>query len=525
MTLRLSTLGVANQAVITEIPKLIEDRVASRIFAKDFTLWGVKAESEAKIRLGWTDCAAESLKLLPRLESLKQNLESAGVNTIVLCGMGGSSLAPEVMAANSKAALVVLDSTDPSQVSDALALDLNKVAVVVSSKSGSTVETDSQRRSFEQAFAAAGIAARDRIIVVTDPGSELERTGTESGYQVFHADPNVGGRYSALTAFGVVPSYLAGCAVETVLQDAIAATPILSEDSASNPALQLGAVMARSISTEGFRDKLLIDCSGGPIGFADWLEQLIAESTGKEGRGVLPVPIDRDSREETFKLQDAVSIAVGSADLDVTIDGQIGELFLLWEVATVVCARLLEINPFDQPDVESAKIAARKLLDSPAQAANYQKIASGVNVSASFTLSKTSSVAEAVEQLLADFPEDGYLAVQVYGNRHTLARFFELRKLFARKLRRPVTFGWGPRFLHSTGQYHKGGPQQGVFLQLCCDDDFDLAIPGRTFSYRQLITSQAEGDARVLAESGARLLTVRYQDIVAGLAELRDVLS
>ena len=217
MTLKVSHKGKVSEAVKKYVPELVKDQVASRLFAKDHTLWGKDAEAESSIRLGWVNAAQTSLALIPELTSLSADLKARGLSRVVLCGMGGSSLAPEVITNTAGVDLVVLDSTDPSQIRQALNGDLAKTVVVVSSKSGSTVETDSQKRSFEAAFDEAGIAKTERIFIVTDPDSPMHVQAIKDGYRVFLADPMVGGRYSALTAFGIVPTALAGVDVTALL--------------------------------------------------------------------------------------------------------------------------------------------------------------------------------------------------------------------------------------------------------------------------------------------------------------------
>ncbi|MFN5558634.1 MAG: glucose-6-phosphate isomerase, partial [Rhodoluna sp.] len=274
---------------------LVTDKVASRISQKDFTLWGEPAESESRIRLGWVDAASNSLSLISDLAELKDTFSAAGINRIVLCGMGGSSLAPEVISKKYGVQIEILDSTSPEQLNEVISQGVQHTAVVVSSKSGSTVETDSQKRLFEDLFAKAGISRTERIIIVTDPGSPLDQAARQDGYRVFNADPNVGGRYSALTAFGVVPSYLAGVPVEELLNQALS-TKYLAEDSSENPALILGALLAALPGLNGPRDKvgILADQITLP-GFADWAEQLIAESTGKDEKGILPIALTEQS--------------------------------------------------------------------------------------------------------------------------------------------------------------------------------------------------------------------------------------
>jgi glucose-6-phosphate isomerase len=530
MTLKVSLSGSASKAVAEYLPGLVIDKIASRIFAKDHTLWGKEAESESSIRLGWVDAAKNSLALVPELKLLYAELSSLDLTRVVLCGMGGSSLAPEVIAKTSGVDLVVLDSTDPSQVRAALSGDLAKTAVVVSSKSGSTVETDSQKRSFEAAFEAAGIDKTARIFIVTDPDSPMHKQAKADGYRIFLADPTVGGRYSGLTAFGVVPTMLAGCDTEAILKSAISATKVLSRDDEGNPGLVLGAAIARSANGQAFKDKLGFVPSGSSIlGFGDWVEQLIAESTGKGGRGVLPVVLDSNSMEVKAGFEDMLLIGlsddVHSCDFDVTVSGDLGELMLAWEVATAVASRLLEVNPFDQPDVESAKIAARALLESPADGIEYPKSVLGIDFTAlGFELS-SSDLGECLSQFASFATEDSYFSIHCYLNREKFADAEQLRELLAQRANRPTTFGWGPRFLHSTGQYHKGGPKQGVFLQIVSGDNDDLVIPGRDFGYRQLIDSQASGDAKVLVAGGSKVLVLRLSNIDQGIRDLIGALS
>jgi glucose-6-phosphate isomerase len=281
--------------------------------------------------------------------------------------MGGSSLAPEVITRTAGVELTVLDTTDPGAVRRALADRLERTVVVVSSKSGSTVETDSQRRAFEAAFRDADIEPGERIIVVTDNGSSLAELAEESGYRrVFLADSSVGGRYSALTAFGLVPSALAGVDVSALLDEAAAVAPQLVADDPANPALVLGAALGGGVSRG--RDKVaLADAGSGIVGFADWAEQLIAESTGKDGTGLLPVAVDGvDAPEIRWPASDVLPALLGpthAGSPGVAVSGPLGAQMLLWEFATVVAGRIIGINPFDQPDVESAKKAARGLLD------------------------------------------------------------------------------------------------------------------------------------------------------------------
>ena len=290
--------------------RLAADDVAARLLRKDATLWGPEAAEEAAVRLGWLDLPSSSRDLVEPLATLRTELAAEGLDRIVLCGMGGSSLAPEVICRTAGVPLVVLDTTDPGQVAAALT-DLDRTVVVVSSKSGGTVETESQRRAFLAAFADEGLdekAAGARFVVVTDPGSPLSETAEAMGARaVFLADPTVGGRYSALSAFGLVPSALAGADVGALLDEAAELAGELG--SPDNPALELG--LAMGAAALGGRDKLaLADGDSAITGFGDWAEELIAESTGKQGRGILPVVLESADAPGAH-AEDAVLAVVG----------------------------------------------------------------------------------------------------------------------------------------------------------------------------------------------------------------------
>jgi glucose-6-phosphate isomerase len=525
--------GSAAAAVSEFVPQLIADKVASRIAAKDFTLWGKDAESESSIRLGWVTSATHSQAVVADILALRDEFRAKGVTRFVLCGMGGSSLAPEVITGTAGVDLVVLDSTNADQVGAALAGDLQKTAIVVSSKSGSTVETDSQKRIFEKAFTDAGIDKTERIVIVTDPGSPMEAAARADGYRIFNADPNVGGRYSALTAFGLVPSGLAGVDIQALLDSANSVAELLASDSPENPALILGAALGATPGEYGLRDKIGIVTDGTSIvGFGDWAEQLIAESTGKLGKGVLPVVLGTEAAELRSGLADFLTIrlvadATAARGDEVVVSGDLGAQFLLWEYATVIASRLIGINPFDQPDVESAKIAARAMLTDRPEIESPLFSENGVEVrAASLSLDGASNLAEALKSLFKLLDTDsGYVSVQAYLDRTSVAEAAELRDAIANKTRRPVTFGWAPRFLHSTGQYHKGGPAQGIYLQIVSAAKTDIAVPGRDFTFGELIASQAAGDAKVLADHGRPVLTLTLTDAKAGIAAIKVALQ
>lgn len=567
-SLEVTARGAAADAVSTHVPDLVRDEVASKIFAQDATLWGKDAEEEAGKRLSWVGLPRSSRPLLGEIAALREELRGEGVSRIVLCGMGGSSLAPEVICATAGVDIVVLDSSAPDVVRRAVTTDLAKTAVVVSSKSGSTVETDSQRRAFEQAFADADIDATKRIVVVTDPGSPLDAEARTAGFRVINADPDVGGRYSALTAFGLVPSGLAGADIGALLDDAEAVADLLADDGEGNPALQLGAAIG---GTKPLRDKLvLVEAGTENVGFGAWAEQLIAESTGKNGTGILPVVADGEAPEHTYGDANLVRLVSSTdehdneADLTVdshglprhpdsvaaeqpgpgddvpeanlgdsgsiiTVAGTLGAQMLLWEVATAVAGRLLGINPFDQPDVESAKKAARGLLDQAGTTAEEPAFVDGsveVRALGGDWLGDASTLPTAFAALIRQLDKShGYIAVMAYLDREEDADFEEVARAIFDRVGRPVTFGWGPRFLHSTGQYHKGGPANGVFVQVTADPQEDLAVPGREFTFGEFISAQAGGDAQVLAEHGRPVLRLHLTDHGRGLSQVRSALS
>lgn len=530
-TLSYDATGAAQQALEQHIPALVADRIATRIFAKDHTLWGADAESESAIRLGWVEAATVSQPLVKDILELRDALRSEGVTRIVLCGMGGSSLAPEVIAGTAGVELTVLDSTDPDQVRAALADRLAETAIVVSSKSGSTVETDSQRRVFEKAFNDAGIDAASRIIIVTDPGSPLDKASREAGYRaVFNADPNVGGRFSALTAFGLVPSGLAGVDIQAFLDEAEEAAEILNEDAPENIGLALGAALG---GTTPLRNKIVIAEDGsGIVGFADWAEQLIAESTGKLGTGVLPVVAGPASPEVSHGAPDVLVVRLVNADADVelgenqvAIAGGLATQMMVWEFATAVAGRLLGINPFDQPDVEAAKVAARGLLDAQPEPTPAAFVDGAIEVRGGDWLGDAATAEGAVKALLGMLSPDSYLSVQAYFDRLAFAELEGVRDELAAATGRPVTFGWGPRFLHSTGQFHKGGPAIGVFLQVTASPAEDLSIPDRPFTFGELISAQAAGDAQVLEGHGRPVLRLHLTNRPAGVAQLQDIIA
>jgi glucose-6-phosphate isomerase len=521
---------------------LVQAGVPGLLVAKDPTLWGSAAESEAKIRLGWVDTFQRSRALLPELAELQSELSD--LTHVVLAGMGGSSLAPEVIARTLGRPLTVLDTTDPHQVRAAITDRLAETVVVVSSKSGSTVETDSHRRAYWQAFLDSGLTEAEvgrHFVIVTDPGSPLEATAEEMGAAVVLADPDVGGRYSALTAFGLVPTALAGVDVAELLDQAEALFAALGDDK-NNPGLALG--VALGAAAKAGRDKLaLVDDGTGITGLGDWAEQLIAESTGKEGRGILPVVVESptapgargalfgshgEAAQAATGDEDVFTVSTGGAlppeavpgggvSPHVAVNGPLGAQFLAWEYATAIAGRVLGINPFDQPNVAESKENTKRILASGLPQEHPSFTDGAVRVYGP----PAADLADALLTLTANIAAGGYLAVMAYLDRQGDADAAQIRAELAKVSRgRPVTFGWGPRFLHSTGQYHKGGPQVGSFLQITGAVTADLAVPGCEYTFGTLQAAQAAGDRQALAQRGRPVLRLHLTDRAAGIAQL-----
>jgi glucose-6-phosphate isomerase len=507
--------------------ELVADEVPALLARKDPTLWGPEAEAEAKLRLGWVDTHRRSRELLPQLAELKAEL--GDLDHVVLAGMGGSSLAPEVIARTLGRPLTVLDTTDPGQVRAALADRLDRTVVVIASKSGSTVETDSHRRAYWQAFLDAGLTEAEagrHFVIVTDPGSPLEATAQQMGAFVVQADPEVGGRYSALTAFGLVPSALAGVEVSYLLDEADALSESLGRDR-DNPALALGAALGTA-ATAG-RDKVALISDGTGIeGLGDWAEQLIAESTGKGGVGILPVVVE-SPQSPGATGDDVLTVTYGGSQApnavpgggvrpNLAVNGPLGAHFLAWEYATAIAGRVLGIDPFNQPNVTESKENTARLLESGLPAEKPAFTEGAIEVYASGAV--PDHRARALRWLTDGVVDEGYIAIMAYLDRFADADAAELRPLLATASGRPVTFGWAPRFLHSTGQYHKGGPQVGSFLQITGAVAEDLPVPGRPYTFGELQAAQAAGDRQALAGRERPLLRLHLTDRAAGVEQL-----
>jgi transaldolase/glucose-6-phosphate isomerase len=506
-----------------------DENVARRIWSKDESLWGGPGVPEIADRLGWLNVTEELLVCAADLREFADSLSSEGFTDVVLLGMGGSSLGPEVIRASYGETgrglrLHVLDTTDGDAVTELQgSLDLTKTFFLVSSKSGGTVETLSQMNWFYGQTGGNG----SRFAVVTDPGSPLVAEAERNGFRrVFLADPHIGGRYSVLSHFGMVPAALMGIDVERVIGSAQEAEAVCNsfETTAHNSGLWLGAALGE-LALRG-RDKLTLVTSPRIASFGLWVEQLVAESTGKQGKGILPVagePLGppesygddrvflylRDAEQPDEQLDAKVEAIrdAGQPVITVATDGAegLGRIFFFAEFATAVAGWVLGINPFDQPDVQEAKDNTAKVLaaeEPPAIEA---------------------ATDDDLRDLLAQAAPPKYVAIMGYvrPSDDFDAAVDELRATIRDATRATTTFGYGPRFLHSTGQYHKGGPPNGVFLQVIHDGDGHAAIPGADYSFDQLKNAQATGDYVTLRDHGLPVARVRLQgDPVAALREL-----
>ena len=485
------------------------ERVHLSIAAKDPNTWGPEAAVEAAIRLNWVDLPETSRELLPEIDAVIARFSH--IKRIVLAGMGGSSLAPEVIAQSYQKKLFILDSTDPHYVAHTLAGDVASTLLVVSSKSGSTIETTSARAIFSQACEKAGLSLSAHLLVITDPGSPLDLQARKEGLTVINADPQVGGRFSALTAFGLVPSALVGVDVSVILDQAADAKKEFVSDS------QFIIDVAAIFLTQTEQYISFVERGSGLHGLSDWIEQLIAESTGKSGVGRLPVAVED---LESAAVGGALTVSFSDSEADLVVTGELGEHFIFWEWVTALVGAGLEIDPFNQPNVTEAKSATAELLKQwkgilPEFIAPHSDkeiaIFGGEN-----------SLDQSLRALIDNVPAGGYISIQAYLDRKDDKRIQELRRILSAKSALPVTFGWGPRFLHSTGQFHKGGQPNGAFLQITGDCHANFEIPGSDFSFETLLMAQALGDFQALQKRKFPLLRLHLEDRPAGITQLLE---
>ena len=477
-----------------------------RLKHKDSTIWGPDAQAEASVRMNWIDLPESSRYLLPQFDALAAKHRDK--SHVILCGMGGSSLGPEVIAQTFSKKLFVLDSTDPNYVAHALETDLAKSVVVVSSKSGSTIETASQRALFEGAFTDAGLNPIDHMVFVTDPGSPLDKQVRAGGYTVVNADPNVGGRFSVLSPFGLVPAALIDVDVSVLLDNASDTKAAFFADS------QMMCDIAYLLTYVADQYVAYTDQGSGMPGLSDWIEQLVAESTGKNQIGRLPVVAE--STQHGLEGEAFTVAFTGTADL--VVEGDLASQFIVWEWVTALVGAALAIDPFNQPNVTEAKEQTSTLLNE--WKGVLPTFTGDATVGAVQIFGAGSNATEALSLLISSIPGNGYMAVMAYLDRKDDVAIAQLRAILASKSGRPVTFGWGPRFLHSTGQFHKGGQQNGVFLQITGDVTKDIAIPGQNFGFKTLVAAQALGDGKALASRKYPLLRFNLTNRAMGISEL-----
>ena len=531
-----------------------------RFWQKDPGLWTRDGEEKW---LGWIDIVERQQKDLAAFAALAADVNTAGFKTVLLLGMGGSSLCPEVLAETfgrqaGFPALHIVDSTDPAQVKAARdKVNLKETLVIVASKSGSTLEPNILKQYFfEEMRKAVGAGkAGSHFVAITDPGSKMEEVARADGFRhIFYGDAQIGGRYSALSNFGVVAATVAGLDAGKLLAEAAKAVASARQAPGENPAVELGLILGTAANAG--RDKLTIFTSPEIYDLGAWLEQLIAESTGKLGKGITPVDREGIAAPEVYgkdrifasirlagtadKSQDARVAALEAAGHPV-VHIEIRDLyeifgqFFSWEVATAVAGSVMGINPFNQPDVESAKLETRALTTAYEQTGKLPERAP-VLVDGGIGIYATEAYAATLKAAAPAATLAGYLRAhlsQIHAGDYfaTLAflpmfpQHVQAIQGFRHKVRdakRVATcVGFGPRFLHSTGQDYKGGPNTGVFLQITADHAIDVEIPGQKYSFGVVITAQAAGDLAVLESRGRRAVRVHLgADVAAGLKML-----
>jgi len=532
----------------------------ARFWQKDASLWSNDGEENW---LGWIDIVERQQKDQAAFDALAADVKATGFKSVLLLGMGGSSLCPEVLSVTfgqqaGFPALVIVDSTDPEQVKAARdKVNLAETLVVVASKSGSTLEPNVLKQYFfdEMQKAVGAEKAGSHFLAITDPGSKMEQVAKGDNFRhIFYGDPKIGGRFSALSNFGVISATVAGLDTKKLLAEAAKAVASAKLDVAENPAVQLGLLMG--VAANLGKDKITIFTSPELYDLGAWMEQLIAESTGKLGKGVTPV--DREligepslyGKDRIFTYirysktadasQDAKVEAIKAAGHPVVVIElddlyEIFGQFFTWEVATSVCGSVMGINPFNQPDVESAKIETRALTEAYEETGKLPAsepilVDGGVKIYAAedyaakiLAASTDKSLAGLLKAHFAQIVAGDYFAALAYlpmfAEHEAAVQGIRHNVLNAKKV--ATCLGFGPRFLHSTGQDYKGGPNTGVFLQITADHGVDVVIPGQKYSFGIVIDAQAAGDLAVLQARGRRALRIHLgADIAAGLKTL-----
>jgi transaldolase / glucose-6-phosphate isomerase len=532
-----------------------------RLWQKDASLWTGADEDKW---LGWLDITEKQIEDLDKLKNIAADIKQASFKSALLLGMGGSSLCPEVLRKTfGKAAgypdLHVLDSTDPAQIkSIEESVDLASTICIVSSKSGSTLEPNIYKQYFfDRVKAKVGEKeVGNRFIAITDPGSKMQRVAEKDKFRkIFMGVPSIGGRYSALSNFGMVPAAVMGIEVSKFLKNTQKMVEACSPDTdaVANPGVILGTILG--IAANQGRDKITIVASPGIFDLGAWLEQLLAESTGKSGKGIIPVDRERlakpdaygDDRVFAYLRLESDPDKEQSAEVDALAKAgnpvvrivvpdiyNLGQEFFRWEIATAVAGALIGINAFNQPDVEASKLETRKLTteyessgklppESPFFTGDGAKLYADVKNAAE--LKGGGTLTGFLKKHLSRIGSRDYFALLGYitmNEAHEEA--LQAIRLAVRDNKKVASvLGFGPRFLHSTGQAYKGGPNSGVFLQITCDDAVDILVPGQKYTFGVVKAAQARGDFAVLAERGRRALRVHLgKDVAAGLATLTN---
>jgi glucose-6-phosphate isomerase len=539
-------------------------KVVERIWNRDASLWKSEESHQKIIRnsLGWLTVPTEMLGVADELTNFAGEIRKSGFQQVMVCGMGGSSLCPEVLRQTfgrqqDFPELLVLDSTDPDTIDNfKQRIDVSKCLFIVASKSGTTTEPIAFHRFWYHEVTQKTDAPGQAFITITDPGSQMADTAAAEGFKrIFLNQPDIGGRYSALSYFGMVPAALMGLDVAQLLRrtQPMSAACGASIAANQNPAFLLGAVMAECANAG--RDKLTIVTDQKLSTLGLWIEQLIAESTGKEGKGIVPIvgeslsavsaygddrlfvsisvgPIAEETKAKLKSLEAAGHPVVYRSLADLY---DLGAEFFLWEMATAFAGWRLGINPFDQPNVQESKDATKALLEKYQREGKLQEqtpLAGDGQLAVFGGVEKIgaplNSVSDALRSFLAEIKTGDYVALLAYIEKtgETEAALQTIREQVRAMTSCATTVGYGPRFLHSTGQLHKGGPNSGVFIQITAPDKVDFPVPGAPYSYSVLKDAQALGDFQSLQSHGRRALRVDLgSDVVAGLSKLQKLIE
>lgn len=562
----MSTPKINSESLVNSVQTALESLesagASKRIWDRDASFWKSEPEHQAIIKnaLGWLTVPRMMVERVGELEAFVEEVRAAEFTHVMLLGMGGSSLCPEVFRRTfghreGYPELLVLDTTDPDTIADLESrVDLRWTLFIVASKSGSTIEPLSFYKYFyDRVQAIKGESAGDNFVAITDPGTLMERMATEANFRRIFLNPaDIGGRYSALSYFGMLPAALMGIDVGELLRRSVAAMEEFGPTVpvGHNPAFRLGALMGAAAAAG--RDKLTIVADGDIESVGLWIEQLVAESTGKEGKGIIPIAHEDlgapdeygDDRLFAFihtgaplpatKTKLEALAAAGHPVVEHALDGAIGlgAEFFQWELATAVAGHLMGINPFDQPNVQESKDATNVLLaefKENGELPTTEPLASEGQLAVYGTLPEdVSTVSNGLANLLSLVRPGDYFAVLAYiqeTDEHTRL-LHAIRGRIQEKFKIATTVGYGPRFLHSTGQLHKGGPDSGVFLQITDADTVDLGIPAEPYTFSVLKQAQASGDFTSLAKRNRRALRLDVgDDAAAGLRWLLDLLG